>query len=130
MAEEPKTGDRRRRTGLRRQGALPIAGPCPGRRPVGMAQWVEAYRRDERATVRAVTEDLAAQLARVNPGYTSWAQAEQLAGMAAVVVRTPDGSGAAEVALADQVEAAARLAAVQDADPASLRQLFVDFAGL
>ena len=96
--------------------------------PVGMAQWAESYRRDERATARAVTEDLAVQLARVNPGYTSWAQAEQLARLAAVVVRSPDGSGAAEVALADQVEVAARLAAVQDASPASLRPLFVDFA--
>ena len=38
------------------------------------------------------------------------------------------GPGAAEVALADQVEVAARLAAVQDASPASLRPLFVDFA--
>ena len=30
--------------------------------PVKVAQWAEAYRRDERATVRAVTEDLAVQL--------------------------------------------------------------------
>ncbi len=96
--------------------------------PVGMERWAEAHRLDEWATVRAVTEDLAVQLARVNPGYASWAQAEQLARLAAVVVRTPDGSGAAEVALVEQNETAARLAAVQDASPASLGQLFVDFA--
>ena len=95
--------------------------------PVGMAQWAEAYRRDERATVRAVTEDLAVQLARVNPSYSSWEQAEQLARLAAVVVRSPDGSGATEVGLADQVEAAARLAGgagrVPGVAPAAVRRL-------
>ncbi|HEX4433467.1 MAG TPA: lysophospholipid acyltransferase family protein [Acidimicrobiales bacterium] len=96
--------------------------------PAGVQQWAEAYRRDERATVRAVTEDLAVQLAAVNPAYPSWAQAERLSRLAAVVVRTPGRPGSADVDLADQVEVAARLAARQTASPASLEELFVDFA--
>ena len=97
---------------------------------VGVAQWTDAYRRDERATVRAVTADLEAQLSAVTPTYSSWAQAEELSRLAAVVVRTRVESGSADVdvELADQVEVAARLAATQDASPASLRNLFVDFA--
>ncbi len=95
---------------------------------VGVAQWTEAYGRDQRATVRAVTADLEAQLSRVTPTYSSWAQAEELSRLAAVVVRTPEEPGSADVDLADQVEVAARLAATQDASPASLRDLSVDFA--
>ncbi len=79
-------------------------------------------------TVRAVTADLEAQLSRVTPTYSSWAQTEELCRLAAVVVRTPEESGSADVDLAGQVEVAARLAATQDASPASLRDLFVDFA--
>jgi 1-acyl-sn-glycerol-3-phosphate acyltransferase len=95
--------------------------------PVKVAQWVEAYRRDERATVRAVTEDLAAQLERVNPSFTSWAQATQLSWIAELVVREPDEDPSGD-ALADRVHVAARLAAEQDTCPESLQQLFLDFA--
>jgi glycerol-3-phosphate O-acyltransferase / dihydroxyacetone phosphate acyltransferase len=96
--------------------------------PMGVQQWAVSYQLEQRATVRAVTENLAKQLARVNPTYASWAQAERLARLADVVVRTPDGPGVAEVGLADQVEVAARLASMLDAVPESLQRVFVDFA--
>jgi glycerol-3-phosphate O-acyltransferase / dihydroxyacetone phosphate acyltransferase len=96
--------------------------------PVKVAQWTEAYRSDERATVRAVTEDLAAQLERVNPSFTSWAQATQLSWIAELVVRGPDEDPSGDAGLADRVHVAARLAAQQDACPESLQQLFLDFA--
>ena len=63
-------------------------------RPVGIDPWAERYRADSRAAVRSLTEDLAAQLARVSPTYSSWAQADLLAGIAEVVVRAPASSGA------------------------------------
>ncbi|MFZ0250205.1 MAG: lysophospholipid acyltransferase family protein, partial [Acidimicrobiales bacterium] len=90
-----------------------------------MARWVEAYRRDERATVRAVTEDLAAQLARVSPPFSSWAQEQQLSWIAAVVVRTPDGPAVPEVGLAHLVDVAGALAAVQNASPEALEPLLL-----
>ena len=96
--------------------------------PVKVAHWAEAYRRDERATVRAVTEDLAAQLERVNPSFTSWAQATQLSWIAELVVRGPDQDPSGDAGLADRVHVAARLAAHQLACPESLQQLFLDFA--
>ena len=81
-----------------------------------------------RATVRAVTEELEGQLDRVSPSYESWEQAERLARLAAVVVRTPaaDGSPDArppEAGLAGRVAVAARLAALQEESPGSLREL-------
>jgi len=96
--------------------------------PVKVAQWAEAYRRDERATVRAVTEDVAAQLERVNPPFSSWAQATQLSWIAELVVRGPREDQPDDPGLADRVDVAARLAARQDACPESLQQLFMDFA--
>ena len=78
--------------------------------PVGAAQWAPAYRRDERATVRAVTEDLAAQLDRVSPSFASWEQAKQLSWIAELVVRGGE-EAAGEAGLADTVHIAARLAA-------------------
>ena len=57
--------------------------------PVDVTQWVEAYRRDERATVHDVTEDLALQLDRVSPSFSSWAQAKQMSWIAELVVRRP-----------------------------------------
>ena len=95
--------------------------------PVGVAQWAEAYRRDERATVRAVTEDLAAQLDRVSPSFASWAQAKQLSWIAELVVRGGEDP-AGEVGLADKVHVAARLAARQEACPEALGELLSDFA--
>jgi len=96
--------------------------------PVEVAQWAEDYRRDERATVRAVTEELAAQIAGVSPSFSSWTQAKQLSWIAEVVVRAPGGNAAAEVGLADKVHVATRLAKRQRACPRALRQLFLDFA--
>ena len=66
--------------------------------PVGAAQWAEAYRRDEWATVRAVTEDFAAQLYRVNPSFASWAQASSSPGSpswSSVAAGGPGGRGRA-----------------------------------
>ena len=96
--------------------------------PVGVAQWAEASRRDERATVRAVTEDLAAQLQRVSPSFSSWAQAKQMSRIAELVVRGPGEDPAGDVGLGDKVHVAARLAARQDDCPEALRELFSDFA--
>ena len=95
---------------------------------VGVAPWAEAYRRDERATVRAVTADLAAQLDRVSPSFSSWAQAKQLSWIAELVVRGPGEDPAGDVGLGDKVHVAARLAARQNACPEALGELFSDFA--
>jgi len=96
--------------------------------PVKVAHWAEAYRRDVRSTVRAVTGDLAAQLDRVNPSFSSWAQATQLSWIAELVVRSPGEDPSGDPGLADRVHVAARLAVQQDACPESLQQLFSDFA--
>jgi len=96
--------------------------------PVDVSRWVADYRREERATVRALTEDLAAQIAGVSPSFSSWAQAKQFSWMAEVFVRAPGADVAAEVGLADKVNVAARLAQREEASPRSLRQLFLDFA--
>jgi glycerol-3-phosphate O-acyltransferase / dihydroxyacetone phosphate acyltransferase len=100
--------------------------------PVAVAHWAEDYRRDERATVRTVTEDLGEQLSRVNPSFASWTQAKQLSWIAEVVVRTPGGSGSGDigsdgVALADKVDVAARLAETQEASPPALENLLGSF---
>ena len=96
--------------------------------PVKVAGWAEDYRHDERATVRAVTEDLTGQIAAVSPSFSSWTQAKQYSWMAEVFVRAPDGNVPAEVGLADKVDVAARLAERERACPHSLRELFLDFA--
>jgi glycerol-3-phosphate O-acyltransferase/dihydroxyacetone phosphate acyltransferase len=96
--------------------------------PVKVAQWADAYRRDERATVRAVTEDVAAQLERVNPSFSSWAQAARLSWIAELVVRGPGEDPSGGAGLADRVHVATCLAARQDACPESLEKLFEDFA--
>jgi glycerol-3-phosphate O-acyltransferase / dihydroxyacetone phosphate acyltransferase len=96
--------------------------------PVKVAQWAEAYRRDGRTTVHAFTEDLAMQLERVNPSFSSWAQETQLSWIAELVVRGPGEEMSGDPRLADTVHVAARLAAHQDANPDSLQQLFLDFA--
>ena len=96
--------------------------------PVKVAQWAEAYRRDERATVRAVTEDLAAQLERVNPSFSSWAQATQFSWIAELVVRASGEFQSGDSRLADRVHVATCLAARQEACPESLQRLFSDFA--
>ena len=96
--------------------------------PVALSQWAGEYERDEWATVVSVTEDLGAQLSRVNPSFASWTQAKELSWIAEVVVRTPGGSGSTEVGLAGKVAVAERLAAKQDAAPAALAKLSGAFA--
>ena len=96
--------------------------------PEGVDAWVEDYRRDERGTVRALTEQLAGQIARVSPSFSSWTQANQFSWIAEVFVRAPGRNVAAEVRLAEKVEVAARLAQKEEASPRSLRQLRLDFA--
>jgi 1-acyl-sn-glycerol-3-phosphate acyltransferase len=98
--------------------------------PVAMAPWVEAYRRDERATVRTFTEDLEVQLARVTPTYASWAQAEALTRLAATVVRTSGAPDGADVDLADLVSVAGRLAALQEQEASAVpvHGLLAEFA--
>jgi 1-acyl-sn-glycerol-3-phosphate acyltransferase len=96
--------------------------------PVKVARWTEVYRRDERATVRAFTDDLAAQLEHVNPSFSSWVQATQLSWIADMVVRGPGEEQSGDPQLSDRVHVATRLAACQEARPALLQQLFADFA--
>ena len=96
--------------------------------PVKVAQWAEAYRRDERTTVRAVTADLAAQLERVNPSFSSWAQATQLSFIADLVARGPGKVHPGQPGLADRVAVATCLAAHQDACPEAFERLLSDFA--
>jgi len=96
--------------------------------PVQMVQWVNGYRRDEWATVRAVTKDLAVQLEDLSPSFSSWAQATQLSWIAALVVRGPREDSLADVGLAETVDVAARLAARQDECPEALQTLLSDFA--
>jgi hypothetical protein len=98
-------------------------------RPVGIGQWADLSRSDSHAAVRALTEDLAAQLSTVSPTYPSWAQAELLSRVAEVVVRTPGEQLPGNVAMVDQVTVAARLATVQQSDGGdSLRDLLASFA--
>ena len=97
--------------------------------PVGMERWAERYRADSRAAVRSLTGDLAAQLAGVSPAYASWAQADLLARIAEVVVRTPGAQLPGDVEMADQVDVAARLSQAQRASATSLHHLLSDFAG-
>jgi glycerol-3-phosphate O-acyltransferase / dihydroxyacetone phosphate acyltransferase len=96
--------------------------------PVQMAQWVDGYRHDEHATVRAVTKDLAVQLERVNPSFSSWEQATQLSWIAELVVRGSGADSPADAGLADTVDVAGRLAARQNECPEALQTLFSDFA--
>jgi glycerol-3-phosphate O-acyltransferase / dihydroxyacetone phosphate acyltransferase len=96
--------------------------------PVAVRQWVHAYGRDERGTVRAVTDDLAAQLARVSPSFSSWTEATRLSWIAEVVLRTPGGPGSADVGLADKVDVAVALAAARDLSPDALERLLAAFA--
>ena len=100
--------------------------------PVAVERWEAGYRLDSHAAVRLVTADIARQLRAVAPEYTSWAQAEQLARIAEVVVRTPAETNPAEVALSDQIDIAERLAAAdarRDStdDMAAMRAAFVSY---
>jgi 1-acyl-sn-glycerol-3-phosphate acyltransferase len=83
---------------------------------------------DERAAVRALTGDLAAQLSRVTPTFASWTQAEELPRIAEVLVRTPGVGLAVDVGLGAQVHVAARLAVLEQAFPGALHQLRADYA--
>ena len=67
-----------------------------------------------RAAVRQLTESIARRLGEVSPPYSSWAQADELALVADVVVR-PVGQGLhTDVALADRTATAERLATLDD----------------
>jgi 1-acyl-sn-glycerol-3-phosphate acyltransferase len=96
--------------------------------PVKVAQWAERYRRDERATVRAVTEDVAAQLEQVTPSFSSWAQATQLSWIADLIGRGLGEDESGDPGLANRTHVATCLAAREDACPEALQQLFSDFA--
>lgn len=83
-----------------------------------VAGWVEAYRSDERAAVRAVTDDMAAQLHEVVTTYRSWQEAELLAAIADLVVAPAPGPEPEPGALAERERVAATLASVDlDARP-------------
>jgi glycerol-3-phosphate O-acyltransferase / dihydroxyacetone phosphate acyltransferase len=101
--------------------------------PMAVPHWTGDEKRGEWGAVRSFTEDLGAQLSRVNPSFASWTQANQLSWISEVVVRAPGGSGSADigsddVALADKVEVAARLAATQEASPSAPDDLLRAFA--
>jgi hypothetical protein len=97
--------------------------------PFGVAVRADSYRADAHAAVRTLTRDLGAQLSAVNPSFSSWAEAEQCARMAEVIVRSPGASLPADIGLADQLAVAARLAALeQGPDAAQLSNLRAAFA--
>jgi len=56
--------------------------------PESTDRWMDGYREDDRRAVRSLTDDLAARLRRVQPDHPSWAEAEQLADVAEILVRT------------------------------------------
>ncbi len=91
--------------------------------PVRVDRWSGREADDERAVVRALTEDLAARLSRVAPTFASLAEAAELSSIAAVLVRTSGAGLAVDVAMGVQVEVAARLAVLEQAFPGSLQQL-------
>ena len=65
---------------------------------------------DGRAAVGQLTDAVARQLQEVSPPYASWAQADELARIAEVVVRTPDAGLPDDVDLAERAAVADRLA--------------------
>ncbi len=102
-----------------RSRALVRVGPAQSVTP-----WVEKYRADERAAVRALTEELGDQLREVVTTYRSWREAELLAAIAEVVVApAPDSGPAPELelgALAERERLAAELASIDlDTDDAA-----------
>ena len=88
--------------------------------PAGVAQWAEAYRRDERATVRAVTEDLAAQLPRVTPTSPRGRRPNSSPASPRWSSGLPVGPVRPDVVLADQVDVAAGWPPRRTQSPASL----------
>jgi 1-acyl-sn-glycerol-3-phosphate acyltransferase len=89
--------------------------------PVNISRWSEEYQSDSQMTVRAVTDDVARQLAEVSPTYTSWDQAEKVNRIAEVVIRSPKGRLPSDVTMGDQVGAAERLAQIEQGDPGNAR---------
>jgi glycerol-3-phosphate O-acyltransferase / dihydroxyacetone phosphate acyltransferase len=85
--------------------------------PESTARWADAYREDSHEAVRRFTMDMADRLSLVNPGYRSWAQAEQLTRAAEVVVRPTESALSSDIALADRAEVAERLAQRERSDP-------------
>jgi 1-acyl-sn-glycerol-3-phosphate acyltransferase len=77
--------------------------------PRPASHWMETYRLDEAVAVRSLTEDLAERLREEGSGYSSWAEAQVLAGIADVVSR-PTTTLPAPVDLADRNRIAATLA--------------------
>jgi len=101
-----------------RSRALVKVGPA---RPV--LPWVEEYRSDERAAVRALTDDMAEQLHEVVTTYRSWQEAELLAAIADVVVAPAPGLELELGALAERERVAATLASVDFAATAGAQDL-------
>jgi glycerol-3-phosphate O-acyltransferase/dihydroxyacetone phosphate acyltransferase len=58
--------------------------------PRPVTAWVDQYRDDSRAAVRALTEDMGQQLHEVVATYRSWQDAELVAGIADLVVASGD----------------------------------------
>jgi glycerol-3-phosphate O-acyltransferase / dihydroxyacetone phosphate acyltransferase len=85
--------------------------------PQGISRWADAYREDSHEAVRRFTMDTADRLSQVNPGYRSWAQAEQLIRAADVVVRPTEGVLSSDIALADRAEMAEQFALRERNDP-------------
>ncbi len=97
--------------------------------PIGVAALADSYRTDTHAAVRALTQELSAQLSSVSPSFSSVSEAEWCWRVAEVVVRAGGAALPAETDVGDQVETASRLAAAQrDRDGAALAELRVAFA--
>jgi glycerol-3-phosphate O-acyltransferase/dihydroxyacetone phosphate acyltransferase len=95
--------------------------------PEGISSWADAYREDSHQAVRRFTMDMADRLSEVNPGYRSWAQAEQLTRAAEIVVRPTEAGLSSDIALADRSEMAEQFALRErnDPDDPQLRALLV-----
>jgi 1-acyl-sn-glycerol-3-phosphate acyltransferase len=87
--------------------------------PAPVDPWLSAYRDDPVATVRALTESIASQLAEVAPMFSSRHEELACRHIAGIVTMAPDGS----IDLANQEDLARRLAAAAaDDDEASDRR--------
>jgi glycerol-3-phosphate O-acyltransferase / dihydroxyacetone phosphate acyltransferase len=97
--------------------------------PIGVAALVDLYRTDTHAAVRALTQELGAQLSSVSPSFSSWTQAEWCSRLAEILVRARGAALPTEIELGDQVEVASRLAAAQrEPDDTALAELGAAFA--
>jgi glycerol-3-phosphate O-acyltransferase/dihydroxyacetone phosphate acyltransferase len=79
-------------------------------------RWLGAYRADERAAVRGLTDELKGRLRDVGPDYRSWSEADLLSEAADITAR-PASELPRDVALEDREAIASALALASTAGP-------------